>query len=175
MSSPPSISSPTPDDRHDSIPNVPPSPKLALPILNDPTSTTTPTLQASTSSDPLSLSTAGAIPNPKVTIRLQPIGSAPALKQRVFKIGSTQPFSTVVAFLQKKLSGAGDNNKAGVEGGGSGSGHGSGEGVFCYVNSVFAPGLEDVVGDLWRVSLCARGVACVGVFEIEVANVMCCW
>jgi len=167
MSSPPSISSPTPDDPPSSIPNAPSPPEHALPIPTDPSSSTT--------TDPLSLSTAGAIPNPKVTIRLHPIGSAPALKQRVFKIGSTQPFSTVVAFLQKKLSGAGDNNKAGVEGGGSGSGHGSGEGVFCYVNSVFAPGLEDVVGDLWRVSLCARGVACVGVFEIEVANVMCCW
>jgi len=25
--------------------------------------------------------------------------------------------------------------------------------VFCYVNSVFAPGLDEGVGNLWRVSL----------------------
>ena len=27
-------------------------------------------------------------------------------------------------------------------------------GVFCYVNSVFAPGLDEGVGGLWRVSAC---------------------
>jgi ubiquitin-like protein ATG12 len=27
------------------------------------------------------------------------------------------------------------------------------ESVFCYVNSVFAPGLDEGVGNLWRVSL----------------------
>lgn len=30
---------------------------------------------------------------------------------------------------------------------------GGGGGVFCYVNSVFAPGLDEGVGGLWRVSL----------------------
>ena len=44
---------------------------------------------------------------------------------------------------------------------------GPGEGVFCYVNSVFAPGLDEGVGGLWSVSFffysgrggggCARG------------------
>lgn len=29
---------------------------------------------------------------------------------------------------------------------------GAGAGVFCYVNSVFAPGLDEGVGGLWRVS-----------------------
>lgn len=29
-----------------------------------------------------------------------------------------------------------------------------GEGVYCYVNSVFAPGLDEGVGNLWRVSGC---------------------
>lgn len=33
--------------------------------------------------------------------------------------------------------------------GGAGAGAGS---VFCYVNSVFAPGLDEGVGGLWRVS-----------------------
>jgi len=56
-------------------------------------------------------------------------------------------------------------------GGGNGSGNGNGNGksrgrgrgrvgerdrgesVFCYVNSCFAPGGDEVVGNLWRVSL----------------------
>lgn len=36
---------------------------------------------------------------------------------------------------------------AGEGGGGGGQGH-----VFCYVNSVFAPGLDEGVGGLWSVS-----------------------
>lgn len=31
-------------------------------------------------------------------------------------------------------------------------GTGVGESVFCYVNSSFAPSLDEVVGNLWRVS-----------------------
>ena len=43
----------------------------------------------------------------------------------------------------------------GGAGGGEGQGQGQGQaegGVFCYVNSVFAPGLDEGVGGLWRVS-----------------------
>jgi len=40
--------------------------------------------------------------------------------------------------------------KGGEEGASAGGGNGS---VFCYVNSVFAPGLDEGVGALWRVSL----------------------
>lgn len=29
-------------------------------------------------------------------------------------------------------------------------GKGDGDSVFCYVNSVFAPGLDEGVGNLWR-------------------------
>lgn len=44
--------------------------------------------------------------------------------------------------------------EAGVGGGdGAGTGLDSGGSVFCYVNSVFAPGLDEGVGGLWRVSL----------------------
>jgi len=46
-----------------------------------------------------------------------------------------------VAFLTKRL--AGTPGFRGQSGGG---------GVFCYVNSVFAPGLDEGVGGLWRVS-----------------------
>ncbi len=44
--------------------------------------------------------------------------------------------------------------KGGEVGEGAGGGNGS---VFCYVNSVFAPGLDEGVGALWRVSLRSDG------------------
>ncbi len=53
----------------------------------------------------------------------------------------------MVAFLRKKL-----RLEAGVGGGDAGSGLDGGGSVFCYVNSVFAPGLDEGVGALWRVS-----------------------
>lgn len=68
-----------------------------------------------------------------VTIRLHPIGAAPQLRQKLFRISASNRFETVVMFLRKKL----------------GAEHGA---VFCYVNSVFAPGLDEGVGNLWRVS-----------------------
>ncbi|KAL8764977.1 MAG: hypothetical protein Q9209_007778 [Squamulea sp. 1 TL-2023] len=74
----------------------------------------------------------------KVTIRLQPIGSAPQLRQKVFKISSKNRFETVVTFLRNRLFKKSDG------------GEDVGEHVFCYVNSVFAPGLDEGVGALWR-------------------------
>ncbi len=41
-------------------------------------------------------------------------------------------------FLRKKLGAEKSNNGEGA--------------MFCYVNSVFAPGLDEGVGNLWRVS-----------------------
>lgn len=77
-----------------------------------------------------------------VTVRFQPLPSAPILKNRVFKISASQKFETVVKFLRKKLD-CKDTDS-----------------VFCYVNSVFAPGLDEGVGGLWRVSFPFRGRAC---------------
>jgi len=70
-----------------------------------------------------------------VSVRFQPVGSAPILKQRVFKISASSKFSVVLNFLRKKV------------------GLKEGDGLFCYVNSVFAPGLDEGVGNLYRVSL----------------------
>jgi ubiquitin-like protein ATG12 len=56
------------------------------------------------------------------------------LTQRVFKLSTNQRFETIVRFLRKRL---------GV------SQH---ESVFCYVGSVFAPSLDEGVGNLWTVS-----------------------
>ncbi|CAG8033034.1 unnamed protein product [Penicillium salamii] len=68
----------------------------------------------------------------KVTVRFQPLPSAPILKNKVFKVSASQKFETVVKFLRKKL----DCKET--------------DSVFCYVNSVFAPGLDEGVGGLWR-------------------------
>lgn len=85
---------------------------------------------------------------PTVTIRLQPIGSAPQLRQKVFKISAKNRFETVVTFLRNRLFKKGEAGGDGEREGGGGGG----EHVFCYVNSVFAPGLDEGVGALWRVS-----------------------
>ncbi|RAK95001.1 ubiquitin-like protein ATG12 [Aspergillus ibericus CBS 121593] len=78
------------------------------------------------------LADAEAVDTGKVTVRFQPLPSAPILKNRVFKISASQKFETVVKFLRKKL----DCKES--------------DSVFCYVNSVFAPGLDEGVGGLWR-------------------------
>ncbi|KAJ5090144.1 Ubiquitin-like protein ATG12 [Penicillium argentinense] len=67
-----------------------------------------------------------------VTIRFIPLPSAPILKNKVFKISASQKFETVVKFLRKKLD-CKDTDS-----------------VFCYVNHVFAPGLDEGVGGLFR-------------------------
>lgn len=40
------------------------------------------------------------------------------------------------------------------------------ESVFCYVNSVFAPGLDEGVGNLWRVSSLARTVLPLAIWKV---------
>lgn len=80
------------------------------------------------------LSTAGEFPKPKITVHFKAVGSAPSLRQNVCRITSTQRFETVVSYLRKKLS------------------VGERESVFLYVNSSFAPALDEVVGNLHRVN-----------------------
>ncbi|PLB39638.1 ubiquitin-like protein ATG12 [Aspergillus candidus] len=75
---------------------------------------------------------AEAVDTGKVTVRFQPLPSAPILKNRVFKVSASQKFETVVKFLRKKLDCKNTDS------------------VFCYVNSVFAPGLDEGIGGLWR-------------------------
>jgi ubiquitin-like protein ATG12 len=80
------------------------------------------------------LSSAGTFPNAKVTVNFKPVGSAPLLNRQVVTITSTQRFETVVGWLRKRL-------KVTEK-----------ESVFLYVNSSFAPSLDEVVGNLHRVS-----------------------
>ncbi|KAL1954187.1 hypothetical protein VTO42DRAFT_1543 [Malbranchea cinnamomea] len=78
------------------------------------------------------LADVAAIDSGKVTVRFHPLPSAPMLKNRVFKISASQKFGTVVKFLRKKL----DCKET--------------DSVFCYINSVFAPSLDEGIGGLWR-------------------------
>ncbi|KAB2573907.1 hypothetical protein BFW01_g3628 [Lasiodiplodia theobromae] len=75
---------------------------------------------------------AGEVGVEKVKIRFRAVGSAPGLTQPVRKLSSTARFESVVRFLRKQLR-VQDH-----------------ESVFCYVNSVFAPGLDEGIGNLWR-------------------------
>lgn len=69
-----------------------------------------------------------------VNVRFRAVGSAPALRRPVAQVSPTSSFVTVVKYLRRVLR---------LQ---------EHEGVFCYVNSVFAPGLDEGVGNLWRVS-----------------------
>ncbi|KAG0130883.1 ubiquitin-like autophagy protein Apg12-domain-containing protein [Tuber indicum] len=68
----------------------------------------------------------------KINIRFKPIGSAPALDKAVYKIKTSQRFENVVKFLRDSL------------------GLRNSEGIFLYVNSTFAPGGDENVGNLWN-------------------------
>lgn len=80
------------------------------------------------------LRTAGEFPTPKVTVRFVAIGSAPALRQKVCRISSAQRFEQVVSYLRRTLK------------------VGNMDSVFLYVNSSFAPALDEIVGNLHGVS-----------------------
>ena len=69
-----------------------------------------------------------------VKVRLSPLPGVKAMRTPVFNCGAAQRFEFVVRFLRRRLQ---------VK---------DAESVFCYVNSVFAPGLDEGVGNLWRVS-----------------------
>jgi len=81
------------------------------------------------------LASAGGFEQERVLVRFRLVGSAPQLKRDVRKISSTQKFEAVVSFLRKTLA------------------IGPGDGLFLYVNSAFAPALDEIVGNLHRVRL----------------------
>ncbi|KAI9650629.1 Ubiquitin-like protein [Ciborinia camelliae] len=115
------------------IPDLPPSsPTLPLTMTSSLLLTNLPRDSSS------ALEHAFSFPTAKITVRFQPIGSAPLLQRPVSKISSSQRFETVVAYLRRVL-------KLDRKGG-----EGPGESVFLYVNSCFAPSLDEVVGNLHR-------------------------
>ncbi|KAK4103234.1 APG12-domain-containing protein [Parathielavia hyrcaniae] len=78
------------------------------------------------------LAAAGGFPQDKIVVRFKPVGSAPPIRRDMVKVASAQKFESVVAYLRKTLK------------------VGEAESVFLYVNSTFAPSLDEVVGNLWR-------------------------
>ncbi|KAL2260587.1 hypothetical protein VTK26DRAFT_5351 [Humicola hyalothermophila] len=78
------------------------------------------------------LTAAGAFPQEKIVVRFKPVGSAPPIRRELVKVASAHKFESVVAYLRKTLRVADT------------------ESVFLYVNSTFAPALDEVVGNLWR-------------------------
>jgi ubiquitin-like protein ATG12 len=68
----------------------------------------------------------------KVNVRFLPVGSAPALVRKVFAITASKKFAVVVSFLRKRL-GLKDTDS-----------------IFVYVNSTFAPALDEEVGNLFK-------------------------
>lgn len=81
------------------------------------------------------LSSAGSFAQDKVVVRFKPVGAAPGLSQDVCKISAARRFEEVVRYLRRKLR-CKDTDS-----------------VFLYVNSAFAPSLDEVVGNLHQVSL----------------------
>jgi ubiquitin-like protein ATG12 len=81
------------------------------------------------------LAAAGNFPTAKINVRFKAVGNAPTLKQQVCRISSTQRFEQVVSYLRRTLK------------------VGEADSVFLYINSSFAPALDEVVGNLHRVSL----------------------
>lgn len=93
----------------------------------------------------------GPLESKKVVVRFKGVGSAPQLAQDVCKISASRKFEEVVRYLRRKLK-CKDTDS-----------------VFLYVNSAFAPSLDEVVGNLHQVSctlslfdLKGRGSSCMG-------------
>lgn len=75
----------------------------------------------------------------KVVVRFKAVGGgAPRLRRDLRKIGAAQRFESVVVHLRRALRLADT------------------QGLFCYVNSAFAPALDEVVGNLHQVSFSPR-------------------
>ncbi|KAG6308625.1 hypothetical protein E4U45_008220 [Claviceps purpurea] len=124
------LSPPIPEDDDDNE-DAPTPPDNQQPL---PLTMTTSVLLADLPRDATAaLATAGTFPQEKVVVRFKPVGSAPSLAQELCKITATRKFEEVVRYLRRKLR-CGDS-----------------ESVFLYVNSAFAPSLDEVVGNLYQV------------------------
>ncbi|KAI0163904.1 APG12-domain-containing protein [Xylariaceae sp. FL1272] len=121
-------------------PDVPSPSRTPSPINDRPASPELPlTMTASTVLTALprdassALASAGGFDLDKVVVRFKAIGgSVPQLKREVCKISATQKFETVVSYLRKTLSLKPTDS------------------LFLYVNSAFAPALDEIVGNLHR-------------------------
>ncbi|KAI1458746.1 ubiquitin-like autophagy protein Apg12 [Annulohypoxylon moriforme] len=117
---------PSPSPPASPIPDRPASPELPL------TMTASAVLTALPRDASSALASAGQFEQEKVLIRFRAVGSAPQLQRDVRRVSATQKFETVVASLRKFLQLSPT------------------DGLFLYVNSAFAPALDEIVGNLHR-------------------------
>ncbi|KAJ8124220.1 hypothetical protein ONZ43_g14 [Nemania bipapillata] len=118
---------PSPSPPPSPIQDRPESPELPL------TMTASTVLTALPRDASLALASVGGFDQEKVVVRFKPVGSAPQLKPEARKITATQKFEAVVVYLRKILALKPT------------------DGLFLYVNSAFAPALDEIVGNLHRV------------------------
>lgn len=138
------------DRAHTSSPSVPdaantPSPALASPAPEeeDDSGMASPELPLTMSASVMladlprdataALASVGGFAQEKVVVKFKPVGAAPSLAQELCKISATRKFEEVVRYLRRKLR-CKDTDS-----------------VFLYVNSAFAPSLDEVVGNLHQV------------------------
>lgn len=69
----------------------------------------------------------------KVLVRFKGVGSAPVMKNNVFRISAFNKFLAVHVFLRRELGCKPADN------------------LFLYINAAFSPALDDTVGNLFRV------------------------
>ncbi|KAI2628621.1 ubiquitin-like autophagy protein Apg12 [Hypoxylon sp. NC1633] len=117
---------PSPSPPASPIPDRPASPELPL------TMTASAILTALPQDASSALASAGEFDQEKILVRFKAVGSAPQLKHEVRRISATQKFEVVVSHLRKVL-----RLKPT-------------DGLFLYVNSAFAPALDEIVGNLHR-------------------------
>lgn len=129
MASADSDNSPVADDDNTTT-DIPLAMSTSILLTNLPSNTTAALQTVQETIDPASQ---------KVTIRFQalPGTPAPGAKWVAVKVSASQNFGSIVSFLSKKLGVGADGGR-------------SGESLFVYVNKVFAPGLDEGVGALWK-------------------------
>ncbi|KAI1777404.1 ubiquitin-like autophagy protein Apg12 [Hypoxylon cercidicola] len=115
-------------------PSPPPSPILDRPASPELplTMTASAVLTALPHDATSALASAGEFEQEKILVRFKAVGSAPQLKREVRRITATQKFEAVVSHLRRALR----LNPT--------------DGLFLYVNSAFAPALDEIVGNLHR-------------------------
>ncbi|EPS39731.1 hypothetical protein H072_6465 [Dactylellina haptotyla CBS 200.50] len=88
----------------------------------------------------------------KILVRMLSVGATPSLRKNVVTLTASRKFSVVVTFLRKKLrldapapatSPTSSGNLAPLP-------NNNGQSLFVYVNSTFAPSLDEEVGNLFR-------------------------
>ncbi|KAF4632868.1 hypothetical protein G7Y89_g5261 [Cudoniella acicularis] len=121
------MSSPSPNlsDNGNTIPDSAQEPNLPLTMASSIILTQLPRDATS------ALAAAGEFPAPKVQVFFKPV-NAPAIQKSIVRVAATQRFESVVSWLRRRL---------GVT---------ERESVFLYVNSTFAPALDEIVGNLHR-------------------------